>query len=188
MYGIIKQSGGYISAYSEVNKGTTFKVYLPLVSGTPQAEGANKTGKIAYKPSETILLAEDEETVRNLAARILSDQGYKVLEAGEPLQAIQIMQNHKEKIDLIISDIIMPGMTGLGLVQRIQTTHPDVKVLYISGYTDTAMLHQGVLESDTPFCKNHSLPRRFLKSQRSTFGNKYCPAPIAKQIVSRETM
>lgn len=166
VYGIIKQSGGYISAYSEVNKGTTFKVYLPLVSGTPQAEGANKTGKIAYKPSETILLAEDEETVRNLAARILSDQGYKVLEAGEPLQAIQIMQNHKEKIDLIITDIIMPGMIGLGLVQRIQSTHPDVKVLYISGYTDTAMLHQGVLESDTPFLQKPFTPQTLLKKVR----------------------
>src|SRR4030066_1281540 len=166
VYGIIKQSGGYISAYSEVNKGTSFKVYLPLVSGTPQAAEANKTGKIVYKPSETILLAEDEETVRALAFRILSDQGYKVLETGEPLQAVQIFNNYKGKIDLIITDIIMPGMTGLGLVQRIQTTHPDVKVLYISGYTDTSMLHQGVLESDTPFLQKPFTPQTLLKKVR----------------------
>jgi len=166
VYGIIKQSGGYISAYSEVNKGTSFKVYLPLVSGTPQAAEANKTGKIVYKPSETILLAEDEETVRTLAVRILSDQGYMVLETGDPLQAIQIMQNHKGKIDLVITDIIMPGMTGLGLVQRIQITHPDVKVLYISGYTDTAMLHQGVLESDTAFLQKPFTPQALLKKVR----------------------
>jgi len=166
VYGIVKQSGGYISAYSEINKGATFKVYLPLVSGASQVEEANKTGKILYKSSETILLAEDEETVRNLATRILSDQGYKILEAAEPLQAIQIMQNHKEKIDLIITDIIMPGMTGLGLVQRIQVTHPDVKVLYISGYTDTTMLHQGVLESDTAFLQKPFTPQALLKKVR----------------------
>jgi len=166
VYGIIKQSGGYISAYSEVNKGTTFKVYLPLVSGTAQTEEVNKTGKIIYKPSETILLAEDEEIVRTLAARVLKDQGYKVLEANDPLQAIQIFNGYKGKVDLIVTDIIMPGMTGLGLVQRIQSTHPDIKILYISGYTDTAMLHQGVFESGTAFLQKPFTPQTLLKKVR----------------------
>ncbi len=168
VYGIIKQSDGYISVYSEVGTGTTFKVYLPLVSGSvvDQKTGSG-TGKVPlYKPTETILLAEDEEAVRNLAQRILSEQGYKVLAASDALQALQILQEHKGKIDLLITDMIMPGMTGLGLVQRVQANYPQIKVMYISGYTDTAILHQGLLEPSTAFLQKPFTPHTLLKKIR----------------------
>ena len=148
-YGIVKQSGGNIWVYSEPEKGTTFKVYLPRVEGVPDEKVRAKT-VAPNRGTETVLVVEDEDAVRELVARILSVHGYKVLEAPNGGEALVICEKHGN-IDLLITDVVMPNMGGRELAERVGKMRPGVKVLYTSGYTDNAIVHQGVLDAGTPF-------------------------------------
>ncbi len=146
VYGIVKQSGGNIWVYSELGQGTTFKVYFPKVE-----EPAHKLEEKIVSPeilggNETILLVEDDETVRKLALRILKKQGYNVLEASGGGEALIICENYKETIHLILTDVVMPRMSGKELVERLMLIHPEMKVLYMSGYTDNVIAVHGILE------------------------------------------
>jgi PAS domain S-box-containing protein len=150
VYGIIKQSGGYIWVQSEMGKGTTFKIYLPRVAGTGETATQVATPVETQKPepgTETILLVEDEANLRYLARQYLEKQGYKVIEAADGAVAMQIAVAHDKVIHLLLTDVIMPGMNGRELAQRIAEIRPNVKILYMSGYTENVIGHNGMLDA-----------------------------------------
>ena len=150
VYGIVKQSGGNIWVYSEVGKGTTFKIYLPRVE-EPLEELKEEAIKEIPQGSETVLIVEDEEVVRKLALRLLRKQGYKVLEASDGGKAFLLCEEYKEPIHLILTDVVMPGMGGRDLVERLKRIHSEARALYMSGYTDNVILHHGILEKGIDF-------------------------------------
>jgi PAS domain S-box-containing protein len=150
VYGIVKQSGGYIWVYSEAGKGTTFKVYLPRVADTVEtpAQVAVPAESAAAEPgTETVLLVEDEANLRYLARQFLEKQGYRVVEAADGAAAMQIAVAHEGVIHLLLTDVIMPGMNGRELAQRISEIRPNVKVLYMSGYTENVIGSNGTLDA-----------------------------------------
>jgi len=137
VYGVVKQSGGFIWVYSELGKGTTFKIYLPRVD-QPAEAGAPKVVAEAPRGTETILLAEDENDVREVAREFLESGGYTVIEAGNGAKALQLAGTHQGKIDLLITDMVMPGMTGPELAGRLQKDNTHLGVIYMSGYSEQA--------------------------------------------------
>jgi len=149
VYGIIKQSGGYIWVYSESGKGTTFKIYLPRVPERAESPAAVSIAEsVATEPgTETILLVEDETNLRYLARQFLEKQGYRVIEAADGAVAMQIAVAHEGMIHLLLTDVIMPGMNGRELAQRISEIRPNTKVLYMSGYTENVIGHNGTLDA-----------------------------------------
>jgi PAS domain S-box-containing protein len=150
VYGIVKQSGGYIWVYSEVGRGTTFKIYLPRVASLEEASMHVPPPRQFQKVepgTETILLVEDEANLRYLARQYLEKQGYKVIEAADGAVAMQIAVAHEAVIHLLLTDVIMPGMNGRELAQRISEIRPNVKVLYMSGYTENVIGHNGTLDA-----------------------------------------
>jgi PAS domain S-box-containing protein len=148
VYGIVKQSDGYIWVYSEPDKGTTFKFYLPRVSpsGEPVPAQPSRALAASGQVRETILLVEDENTLRHLARQYLSNQGYTVLEANNGVAALQLSATHPGPIHLLLTDVIMPGMNGRELAERISAARPETRVLFMSGYTENAIGHNGVME------------------------------------------
>jgi two-component system, cell cycle sensor histidine kinase and response regulator CckA len=153
IYGIVKQSGGNIWVYSELGKGTTFKIYLPRVRAeSDQAVTAVKQQDPNWTPAtETILLVEDEEMVRKLASEILRDKGYQVLVGENGEEAIRICREHKGQIDVMLTDVVMPAMNGKRLAESVGPIQPNMRVIYMSGYTDEAIVHHGVLDQGTNF-------------------------------------
>ena len=146
VYGIVKQSGGNIWVYSELGKGTTFKIYLPRVD-EPLEEIRKEVLKDELPSgNETVLVVEDAEEVRKLILKILERQGYRILEASNGDDALLLHERHGCRIDLILVDVVMPGMSGSELAKRLMSLYPKMKVLYMSGYTDNAIVHHGVLE------------------------------------------
>ena len=152
VYGIVKQSGGHINVYSEPGIGTTFKIYLPRVE-EEEDHLQRKTLDISLPTGdETILLAEDEQSVRELGARILRDRGYQVYEARNGQEALAIVERYPEvKFHLLLTDVVMPGMSGKELADRLMLSIPHLKALFISGYTDNAIVHHGVLMEGIDF-------------------------------------
>jgi len=151
VYGIVKQSGGNIWVYSEPGKGTTLKIYLPRVDEPPEEVGQKGVKEGLPRGSETVLVVEDEEEVRKLAVQILRRQGYTVLEASQGNEASHICEQHKGPIHLMVMDVVMPGMNGRELAKSLEPHHPEMKVLYMSGYTDNAIVHHGILEKRLNF-------------------------------------
>lgn len=151
VYGVVKQSGGFIYVYSEVNQGTTFKIYLPLVTEEAEKITSDKA-KLGPPPgTETILFVEDEESVRMLVRDFLRGNGYKVLEAMDGVQALEVAAAHKGPIHILITDVVMPRLSGRELAIRLGTERKVMKVLYISGYTDDSVFRHGVLEGGVAF-------------------------------------
>jgi len=147
VYGIVKQSGGYIFVDSQPQRGTTFRTYFPRVDGREDAAAAEDSLGLprAQRGQETILLVEDETNLRRLARQYLETQGYKILEAADGGAALQIIEGHKGKIDLLLTDVVMPGMNGRELAVAITAERPEIRVLYMSGYTENAIGHNGTL-------------------------------------------
>jgi PAS domain S-box-containing protein len=150
-YGIVKQSGGYIWAYGEPGKGSTFKVYLPRVMEEMEAREEAVKPREPPRGTETVLVVEDEEVVRTVVARILRAAGYHVLTASNGGEALLICEGHQEEIHLLITDVVMPRMSGSQLAERLQRLRPGLPVLYMSGYTDNSMVHHGVLDLGPSF-------------------------------------
>jgi len=153
VYGIIKQSGGYVWIYSEPGLGTTLKLYFPEVSAaaaftTTEQRPASKETR---RGSETILLVEDEDAVRGLASRILEKQGYRVIAAQHGREAMDIASREEGHIHLVLTDVVMPGMNGRGLVERLSGIRPRIKSLYMSGYTDDDIIRRGFIEPSKSF-------------------------------------
>ena len=151
VYGIVKQSGGSIWVYSEVGRGTTFKIYLPCLEG-PVAETSAEADKVeSLTGTETVLLVEDEDVVRDMATEILRESGYHVLEAQHGHEALLLGKQYDGEIHLMLTDVVMPHMSGRELADQLSPLRRQMKVLYMSGYTDDAIVHHGVLEEGTAF-------------------------------------
>ena len=159
VYGIVKQSGGYIWVYSEPGRGTTFKIYLPRMDQPADAAVTEKSSAAVQHGTETILLVEDDPQLRRLSSSVLSHCGYKVLVAGSPEEGLAISKANHEEIRLLVTDVVMPRMNGRQLAERLLPLCPNLRVLYISGYTNNAIVHYGVLDSGLWF-----LPKPFTLS------------------------
>jgi signal transduction histidine kinase len=157
-YGIVKQSGGYLWCDSEVGRGTTFRVFLPRVEEPVSQVAERKAPAPLHPGDETVLLVEDEPEVRSLVQRILKTQGYTVVTAANPDEAVAVAREFKGTIQLMVTDVVMPGMSGLQLAERLQPTRPAMRVLFVSGYTDDAMGPQGILEPGRAFLQKPFTP------------------------------
>jgi CheY-like chemotaxis protein len=146
VYGIVKQSGGHIWVYSEPGKGATFKIYLPAVDEPVEEIKKRETEAGMPMGKETILIVEDNEEVRKLAEQILTRLGYRVISAAEGNEALDVCDKYKEPIHLLLTDVVMPGMSGQNLAEAISILRPEIKVLYMSGYPDEVISDLGVLK------------------------------------------
>jgi CheY-like chemotaxis protein len=151
VYGIVKQSGGSIWVYSEPGQGTTFKIYLPQIEEPIDVDEERAAPADSGHGRETVLLVEDDDAVRDLARDILQTTGYTVLEARQGAEALGICERYPGPIHLMLTDVVMPGMSGRQLADRLVILRPAMKILYMSGYTDNAVVHHGVLDEGTEF-------------------------------------
>jgi CheY-like chemotaxis protein len=149
VYGIVKQNNGYIMTYSEVGHGTTFRIYFPRVRETPELRDKKSHQEGFAKGSETILIVEDEEALRELARELLEANGYKVIEAELGENALRLVEGSQTPIDLLLTDVVMPGMGGKQLAKQLLELRPGLHVLYMSGYTDDVINNRGVLPENT---------------------------------------
>ncbi len=165
-YGIIKQSGGDITFYSELGQGTSFKIYLPANETASNAPTTPKTQAVSGRGSETILLVEDEEMVRNMVRAALQDKGYTILEARHGSEAISLSEQHQGSIDLLVTDVVMPYMSGRELAERLKALRPLMKVLFMSGYTDDTVVRHGLLAAEVEFLPKPFSPSRLVSKVR----------------------
>jgi len=151
VYGVVKQSGGYIDIYSTPGKGTSFKIYLPRVDDAIKAHGPSAGPAASFEGKETILLAEDEESLRKLTRTTLESLGYLVLEANDGVEALEVSEQHDGPIHLLLTDVVMPGMGGHTLSQELTRRRPETRIVYMSGYTGQAVGSQGPIEPGSDF-------------------------------------
>jgi PAS domain S-box-containing protein len=168
VYGIVKQSGGEIWVYSELGKGTTFKIYLPRLADDETRPAPVADAVPVERGEETLLLAEDEPGVRALARDVLRQHGYQVLEAMDVHDALRICREHPEPIDLLLTDVVMPVMSGRELAERVAEIRPEIKVLYMSGYTDNIVVSHGVTSIDKEFLQKPFTPRSLARKVRES--------------------
>ena len=164
-YGAVHQAGGSIEVYSEVGIGTTFKIYLPRVEEEAAKPGIDDRPTDIPGGTETVLIVEDEDILRNLCVQILEQLGYRVLQARNGAEAIAEAQGYGDRIDLLLTDVVMPGMNGRDLATQLVLHHPEMRVLFTSGYTENAIVHHGVLDDEVSF-----------------LGKPYSPSSLAKKI------
>ncbi|MBA4392892.1 MAG: hypothetical protein C0407_05000 [Desulfobacca sp.] len=166
VYGIIKQSKGNIWVYSEEGQGTTFKIYLPRVYQEAEREKEKGLKKEVRGGSETVLVVEDEENLRNLVVIVLQRYGYKVLTAQDGLKALEIVNSLETPIHLLLTDVVMPGMNGRDLAERLEGLQPGLKTLFMSGYTDNAIVHHGILDEGIAFIQKPFTPEDLVRKMQ----------------------
>ncbi len=166
VYGIVRQSGGYIWVYSEPGRGATFKIYLPSVEGEVEAKGPGGERRKSYDGTETVLMVEDEAAVRGLVAEVLRRHGYQVLAASNPEEAAQISSGYAKTIHLLLTDLVMPKWSGRQLAEHLAFSRPDMKVLFMSGYTDDTVIRQGNIREGTPFLQKPFTPENLVRRVR----------------------
>ncbi len=167
VYGVIRQSGGHIYVYSEPGLGTTFKIYLPRAEGASDDPGSYAAApQLLSTSGETVLIVEDAADVRDFVARVLTRAGYDVLVADGPQAALGLLSTDPRPVDLLLSDVIMPGMNGRELADEVSSMRPDAAVLFMSGYTDNAIVHHGVLDPRTNFLQKPFTPDQLLSDVR----------------------
>lgn len=172
VYGIVKQGKGSIWVYSELGKGTTFKIYFPAVEKVEKPLASSSGTASSFSGNETILLAEDEEPVRQLLKNILHSNGYNVLETKNINQVIELTKIYRGKIDLLVSDVIMPGMSGPELADKCKEFRSELKVLYVSGYAENAVVHHGVLATGVHFLQKPFTADKLLKKVREVLDSE----------------
>ena len=160
VYGIVKQSGGHIEVHSDPGHGTTFKIYLPGVAHAEPAAVVEILPQAAVESNgtETILLVEDDDVVRELAGEILGHRGYHVVAASNGVEALSVLAELDRKIDLIVTDVVMPQMGGPDLANEVTKLRPELKVLFLSGYTDAAVQYRSLVASDINFLQKPFTP------------------------------
>jgi CheY-like chemotaxis protein len=172
VYGIIKQHNGYIYVDSEPDKGTTFDIYLPVILDGELAQGEIAADTQIPKGTETILVVEDESSLRKYVIDVLKPLGYKVIGAADGEEALKIIAEHEEDIDLLLTDFIMPGINGRELADTIQKDRPDMKVIIMSGYTDDVIAQYGALEDDLNFLQKPMTVRKLAGKIREVLDGK----------------
>lgn len=171
VFGIVKQSGGHIWLYSEPGHGATFKIYLPRVDENATSAGREIGSVISLNGSETILLVEDDEMVREFAQAALQSYGYAILAAAAAPAALEISRQHIGLIRLLVTDVVMPGITGLKLSEQLTQLRPEMKVLFVSGYADDAIVHHGVLDAQEAFLQKPFTPDALARKVREVLAN-----------------
>ena len=166
VYGIVKQSQGHMWVYSEPGQGATFKVYLPHHLDPDEVLPAPPPARVVPRGWETILAVEDEESLLHLVAEILRGAGYSVLTAPGPKEALRALLEHREPVHLLLTDVVMPGMSGRALADQISSERPGIRVLYMSGYTDNAIVHHGVLDPGVTYIQKPFTPDTLIKTVR----------------------
>ena len=174
--GIVKQSGGNVCVYSELGKGTTFKIYFPRVEQTAELPDPGAAAVELLRGSETVLLVEDDEMVRALAQAILERYGYHVLAARNVNDALHFAQEGSEQIRLLLTDTIMPGMNGPDLARRVQSIRPEIKVLFMSGYTDKVISCTAALDSGTAFLQKPFTPQTLTRKVHEVLNSSDHPS------------
>ena len=166
VYGIVQQTSGHVDVFSRPREGTRFDIFLPQAEGTPEPEEEVPITEEALRGSEIILLVEDESVVRKLAYRVLHDHGYTVLEARKGDEALVLAELHEGPIHLLLTDVVMPEMSGREVAQQLLLLRPEIKVLYMSGYTDDTVVRHGVEESEVPFLQKPFTPEVLMAKVR----------------------
>jgi PAS domain S-box-containing protein len=172
VHSIVKQAGGDMHVYSSPGRGTTFKVYFPRADSGPSIEAPPPTARSMLTGSEVLLVAEDEQSVRAAITRALGGAGYTVLEAATPEEAVSLARGRKGKIDLLVTDVVMPQMTGAALAEALLRERPGLPVLYLSGYTGGALVHQGLFQSGAAYLQKPFTADALLRSVRAALDRK----------------
>jgi CheY-like chemotaxis protein len=180
VYGIVKQSGGFIWVYSEPNRGTTFKIYFPRIDQPAELLPAEKHVDKVQRGTETILLVEDDEQLRRLSSSVLAHYGYNLLVASTPEEGLAVCKANSKDIGLLVTDVVMPRMNGRRLAEEILKLHPGMKVLYISGYTNNAIVHYGVLDPGLWFLPKPFTLSALVAKVREVLDNAEAPAQTAR--------
>jgi CheY-like chemotaxis protein len=166
VYGIVKQSGGHVAVASEVGVGTTFSVYLPRVAAAPAPAPAPRAEARPARGSETVLVVEDEDAVRSLTCMVLEGRGYRVLRARNGAEGLRTAERHAGPIDLLITDVVMPVLGGREMAERLLARYPALKVLYVSGYTEDAVLCDGIRQAQALFLQKPFSPADLARKAR----------------------
>lgn len=166
VYGIVKQSGGHIWVYSEPDRGTTFKIYMPLVDEEPSLANEPLQADLLPMGTERVLLAEDDVQVRDFTSRVLRELGYRVIEAANGNEAVMVANKTTEAIDMLLTDVVMPQIGGKELSEKLKSERPEIKVLFLSGYTADAIVHHGVLDSGMAFLHKPFTPGELARKVR----------------------
>jgi CheY-like chemotaxis protein len=172
VYGIVKQSGGHIWVYSELGHGTTFKIYLPRTTESVASSVTAAPAAATTRGNETILLAEDDYQLRELARTILAGYGYVVMVTKNAQEAREICEQHASSIHMLLTDVVMPGISGRELAQTLLAHNPAAKVLFMSGYTENAIVHHGVLDNGTFFLQKPFTPLVLAKKVREVLDHR----------------
>lgn len=170
VYGIVKQSGGYIWVYSELGKGSVFKIYLPLIEQSAQPGEKSEQESMAFRGSETILLAEDTDSLREMAKEYLESVGYTVIAAVSGKDALQRAKDFDGTIHLLLTDVVMPEMSGPELAAELASLRPGIKIIFTSGYTDDAIARQGILDPSVTFVQKPYRPKALARRIREVLG------------------
>jgi CheY-like chemotaxis protein len=165
VFGIVRQSDGCVHVYSEPGLGTTFKIYFPAVTGPPSRPG-DPVATLAVRGNETIMIVEDEDPVRRLAARSLRSHGYTVLTASDGRDAQTVLEAYSGSVDLLLTDVVMPHVSGPELAESLRLRFPHLRILFMSGYTGDAVVRHGLLEADVAFIQKPYTPMDLARKVR----------------------